>query len=196
MVNIIFGVFIIIGIIYSFIVGNTDIINSEILNIGNNTLNIILKLFPMMCLWLGIMNIAKKSGLLDIIALRLSKVLKYIFPEIPVGHEALSFISLNIVMNMVGLGNASTPFGLKAMKCLKELNNDSDEASRSMRTFLIINTTGVTIVPTTIISIRIANGSTNPSSILLACIISTFLATIIGLLLDRLFYIRKCLKCK
>ena len=91
-------------------------------------------------------------------------------------------------MNMLGLGNAATPFGLKAMQRLKELNNNSDEASRSMITFLAINTSSVTIIPTTVISLRVLNGSINPSEIVEASIIATTLSTIFALLIDRLFY--------
>lgn len=189
MVNKIFSYFIIIGIVYSFIKGNTDVINNEILNVGSNSLNIILKLFPIMCLWLGIVNIAKSSGLIDIISKKMSKILKYIFPEIPENHESMGLISLNIVMNMLGLGNAATPIGLKAIKSLKELNNNKDEVTRSMRTFVVINTSGLTLIPTTIISLRMANNSTNPTSILLACVICTFTSTIVGIIIDRIYYL-------
>ena len=91
-------------------------------------------------------------------------------------------------MNMLGLGNAATPFGLKAMSELKRLNNNSDVASRSMITFLVINTASVTIVPTTVISLRLANGSINPTEIVPVTIITTFLSTFLAILLDRLFY--------
>ena len=115
-----------------------------------------------------------------------SSILKYIFPEIPKGHVSLSYISSNIIANMFGLGNAATPFGLKAMKSLQELNKKKDTATRSMITFLVINTSGVTIIPTTIISLRMMYGSTNPTSIVFACILSTFLSTTFGLIIDRL----------
>ena len=91
-------------------------------------------------------------------------------------------------MNMMGLGNAATPFGLKAMEELGRLNNNSKVASRSMITFLVINTASVTILPSTVISLRMVYKSVNPSSIILPCIIATFLSTLIALLLDRLFY--------
>ena len=91
-------------------------------------------------------------------------------------------------MNMLGLGNAATPFGLKAMKELKRLNNNSDIASRSMITFLVINTASVTIIPTTVISLRVLNGSTNPNEIIVSSIITTFLSVIFALIIDRLLY--------
>ena len=135
------------------------------------------------------MKIADSSGLLNIISNKLSKVIRIIFPEIPKGDPAIAYISSNIVMNMLGLGNAATPFGIKAMTRLKELNNKSDVASRSMITFLVINTSSVTIIPATVISLRIASGSNNPTEIMTACIITTFLSSFIGLLIDRLFYL-------
>ena len=111
----------------------------------------IIKIFPVMALWLGLMNIAKNSGLLDKLSKKISPILKFLFPEIPKNHESLNYISSNIIANMFGLGNAATPFGLKAMKSLQKLNKNKDIASRSMITFLVINTSGVTIIPTTII---------------------------------------------
>lgn len=188
MVNYIWGVFIVVGIIYSFIVGNTDVVNNGIIASAADSLEMIFKILPIMCLWLGLMNIAKKSGLLDIIAQKMTPFISKIFPEIPKNHEALALISSNMAMNMLGLGNAATPFGLKAMKSLQKLNKNSDEASRSMITFLVINTASITIIPTTVISFRLLNGASDPTDIVMASIITSFLATFISLMLDRLFY--------
>ena len=99
----------------------------------------------------------------------------------------MSYISSNIIANMFGLGNAATPFGLKAMQSLQQLNKKKDTASRSMITFLVLNTSGVTIIPTTIISLRMMYGSSNPTGIVLPCIIITFLSTLSGLIIDRIF---------
>lgn len=187
MINYIWGVFILLGVIISIIKGDNNLTNNLITS-GTKGIDMILSLVPLMCLWLGIMKIADSSGLLTIISSKLSKFIRVIFPEIPKGDPAIAYISSNIVMNMLGLGNAATPFGIKAMTRLKELNNNSDVASRSMITFLVINTSSVTIIPTTVISLRIASGSSNPTEIMTACIITTFLSTMIGLLIDRLFY--------
>ena len=161
MINYLFSSFFIIGIIYSLLTNNLSISN-EMLNASSKAIELIFTMLPVMCLWLGIVNIAKKSGLLDKLANFLTPLLKIIFPEIPKEHKAFSYISINIIMNMLGVGNAATPFGLKSMKSLQELNNNKDEASRSMITFIILNTAAVTIIPTTIISLRIANNSINP----------------------------------
>ena len=187
MINYIWGLFLLIGIVYIFFTNNTLNINQELLTSGSSAIDMIIKLIPLMCLWLGVMNIAIHSGLLDKMAKKISKVVNIIFPEIQ-DNEAISLISSNIIMNMLGLGNAATPFGLKAMKRMQELNNKKDTATRSMITFLVINTASVTIIPTTVISLRILNSSSNPTEILSASLISSFSSCFIGLLLDRLFY--------
>ena len=187
MINYLWGIFIIIGVIFGLLKGNNNVANS-LLTSGSKGIEMILSLVPLMCLWLGTMKIAATSGLLEIISKKLSKVVRIIFPEIPEGDPSIGYISSNIVMNMLGLGNAATPFGLKAMSELKRLNNNSDVASSSMITFLVLNTASVTIIPTTVISLRILNGSTSPTEIVLVTIITTFLSTFLALLLDRLFY--------
>ena len=187
MINYIWSLFIIIGIIYSVFKGDTNLSNT-LLTSGTSSIDMIFSMGTIICLWLGVMNIAKKSGLLEILSNKLSPVVRFLFPEIPKSDIAISYISLNIIMNMLGLGNAATPFGLKAMKELKRLNNNSDIASRSMITFLVINTASVTIIPTTVISLRVLNGSTNPNEIIESSIITTFLSVIFALIIDRLLY--------
>ena len=136
MINYIWFIFLLLGVIFG-IINKIDLTTSMISS-GTKAINMILSIVPLMCLWLGTMKIAESSGLLDIISKKLSKVVRVIFPEIPDGDPSISYISSNIVMNMLGLGNAATPFGLKAMKELQRLNNTTT-ASRSMITFLVIN---------------------------------------------------------
>lgn len=191
MINKIWGIFIIVGSIFCIITNKIDILNTEILESTKTAFDMIIKIFPVMALWLGIMKIASESGLLKKFSKMISPILRKLFPEIPESHESLSLIASNIIANMFGLGNAATPFGLKAMKSLQELNKKKDTASRSMITFLVLNTGGVTIIPTTIISLRMMHGSTNPTEIVSACILATFLSTISGLILDRILARRK-----
>lgn len=187
MINYIWAIFIIVGIVYSIITNNFSVINSEILESSKTTLDLILKLFPMVALWTGIMNIAKESGLLKKFSNLISPLLSKLFPEIPKNHESLGYIASNVVVNMFGLGNAATPFGLKAMKSLQELNKDKTKASRSMITFLVLNTSGLTLIPTTVISLRMAYKSLNPTEIVITSIIATVCSTIAGLIADRIF---------
>jgi len=186
-INYLWGIFLIVGIVYSIITGNKEVTNT-LFTSGGKAIDMIVNLVPLMCLWLGTMKIAETSGLLNIISNKLSKFIRVIFPEIPKKDPAIGYISSNIVMNMLGLGNAATPFGLKAMSELKRLNNNSSVASRSMITFLVINTSSVTIVPTTVISLRLMYGSVNANEIMGVTIITTFLSTIFALIIDRLFY--------
>lgn len=186
MVNIIWPILIVLGIIYGIFAGQMEVINTEILNSTKSSLDMLLKLFPVMALWMGIMNIAKKSGLLEKFSKLISPFLGKLFPEIPKNHESLSLIASNMVANMFGLGNAATPLGLEAMKSLQTLNEEKNVASRSMITFLVLNTSGLTIVPTTVISLRMSSGSLNPTEIIFPCILATFISTFCGLILDRL----------
>lgn len=188
MINYIWGVFIILGITYSIINKNPNLTNN-LLTSGKNSIDMILTILPLMCLWLGITKIAEASSLLTLVSKKLSKVVRIIFPEIPKDHPAIGYISSNIVMNMLGLGNAATPFGIKAMEKLKELNKNKDVASRSMITFLVINTSSVTIIPTTVISLRLLHGSIDASEIIPVTILTTFISTFIALILDRIFYL-------
>lgn len=189
MMNKIWGVFIIIGVVYSFFTGNISVVNSEILSCGEAVLNMIMKLFPIMALWLGIMKIASVSGLLKKMSIILYPITRFIFPDIPKDSDVISLITSSFVFNMFGLGNASTPIGLKTMKSLKNLSGN-DVASSSMITFLILNTTGFTIIPTTIISLRMMHRSSNPSGVIIPCLLASLSSTVFGLIIDR-FYRKK-----
>ena len=176
---------VIVGIIVSVINGNLEGLNEVLLGSAKEALDMILKLFPVMALWLGITKIASVSGLLNKMSRLISPVLGKLFPEIPKGHVSLSLITSNVIANFFGLGNAATPFGLKAMQKLQEINPKKDTASRSMITFLVLNTSGLTLIPTTIISLRMMYGSKNPTEIVLGCIIATTCSTVAGMLMDR-----------
>lgn len=185
--NIIWILFIVIGITYSLINGNVYNVNNEIISSARKSLDIFLSIFPNIVLWSGIMKVATNSGLISKISNLIYPLINKIFPDIPKGHESLSYISSNVTANILGLGSASTPFGLKAMESLQELNDDKNTLSRSMRTFIILNVGGLCIVPTTIISLRSEYSSTNPTKVLLPIILTTFISTLIALLLDKLF---------
>lgn len=187
MINIIWGAFIIIGIIYSIITNNTELISNEIIKSSETSLNMITKIFPVIALWLGIMKIAEKSKLLEKISKILSPIMCKIFKEIPKNDKTISLITSNFVANLFGLGNAATPIGLKVMKSMQELNKKKDTATHSMITFLVLNTTGLTIIPTTIISLNIMYKKNNPNELILPCFIASLTSTIGGLIIDRIF---------
>ena len=189
MVGYIWAFLILIGVIYSFFTGNISIINDSILTNANKALELILNLMPIIVLWTGILKIAEVSGLLDKFAAFLRPILCKLFPDVPKDNKALGYISSNIAANMLGLGSAATPAGLKAMKELQEINQTKDTASTPMITFLVLNTAGVTIIPTTILALRGAYHSLNPGEIILPAIIATACSSIAGLTLD--YFIRK-----
>ena len=188
-VNIIWGVLLIIGITYGFFSGNINAINNEIIVSGKKGLDMILEMLPILVIWMGLMKIAEDSGLLKKIANLFYPVLKKIFPSIPKGNKALGFIASNIAVNMMGLGSAATPFGLKAMEELQKINPHKNTASEAMITFLVLNTSGVTLIPTTVISLRMLNHSANPTQIIIPAIMATVCASIGGLTLD--YFIRR-----
>jgi spore maturation protein A len=187
MINIIWALFILIGIGYGLATGNVDKINTEILSSAKTSFDMILNMLPIIALWVGIMSIAKDSGLLDKLASFFEPILSFLFPDIPKGHESLGLISSNIIVNLFGLGNAATPFGLKAMESLQTLNNKKDTATRSMITFLVLNTSGLSIIPTTVISLRMMHNSNSPMEIIGVVIIATLASTIFGLIIDRIW---------
>lgn len=188
MINKIWFSFIFVGITYGFISDNISAVNEEIITSAKKSLDIFISIFPVIVLWLGIMTIASDSGLLNKISNILYPILGKIFKDIPKNHESLGYISSNIAANILGLGSAATPFGLKAMKSLQELNDNKDTASHSMITFLLLNTSGLTLVPTTVISIRMLYKSINPTSIITSTILATLISTISAIILDKIFY--------
>lgn len=188
MMNYIFGVFIVVGIVYSFITGNIAYINECLISSGGDAIEMIIKMIPLLCLWLGVMKIASSSGLLGVIARKISRIIHPLFPELDSDSEAISYIATNIAMNMLGTGSGATPAGLKAIEEMQKDNLKKDTATRSMITFLVINTASVTIIPTSVISLRTLNGSANPTEIILASVIVTFLSCVFGIIMDRLFY--------
>ena len=187
MINIIWFFLISIGIVFAFFSNNQEIGNI-IIDSSFNAYELILSIGPLIVLWSGIMNIASGSGLLRKFSNLLRPILKKLLPSVK-SEKALEYISSNIVANMLGLGSVATPAGLKAMKHLENENKNKGVASEGMITFLVLNTSGVTIIPMTVIALRKAYGSINPTSIIIPSIIATMVSTISGLALD--YFIRR-----
>lgn len=189
MVNKIWFFLIFLGIGYSFISGNSNM-GDVILNSANDAYKMIITLLPLIVLWSGLMNIASNSGLLKKFSNLLKPLLRRIMPSLK-SDKAFEYISSNIAANVLGLGSVATPAGLKAMKEMDKENKGSNEASEAMITFLVLNTGGVTLIPMSVLALRIAFGSSNPSSIILPSIIATFVSSISGLTLDYIIRRRK-----
>ena len=186
MVSKLWGYFIIIGCIFSFLNGKVAIVNEEIIKSANTSFELICQIFPILTLWLGITKIAEVSGLLNKLSSKLSFILKPLFKDLPKNHISLSYMASNIIANFFGLGSAATPFGLKAMESLQEVNDNKEEASKSMIMFTTINTSGLTVVPATVIALRVMYKSKAPTCIVFASIIATCVATISGILINKL----------
>lgn len=194
MVNIIWMAMLIIGIIFAAINGNMQDVNEAVFKGAQDAVTICIGLISILVFWLGLMRIAQVSGLLEGLAKLLKPIATRLFPEVPSNHPAMGYILSNMTANFFGLGNAATPMGIKAMEQLKVLNGNKDTASRSMITLLAINTASITLIPTTVISIRMNYGSVNPTEIVGTTIIATTCSTIAAILIDRFFYYRRLKK--
>ncbi len=191
MINVIWLFLIVSGISYGLVSGNGALINEEIVASVNSGIELIFNMLPVLILWMGVMRLAQESGLLDKFAKAICPVLHKLFPTLDKNSKALGYIASNIAANMMGLGSAATPFGLKAMQELEKENPKKGEATEAMITFLILNTAGVTIIPTTVIALRMAHGSMNATGIILPSLLATSVASIAGLTLDYIIRRRR-----
>ncbi|MFD2640309.1 nucleoside recognition domain-containing protein [Piscibacillus salipiscarius] len=191
MVNIIWVALAVVGIIYAIFNGTIEEVNKVIFESANESVYLIISLVSILVFWLGLMKIAEEAGLLVKLANLFKPLFTRLFPDIPHDHPAMGYILSNFSANVFGLGNAATPLGIKAMKEMKKLNDDQEDASRSMITFLALNTSSVTIIPTTIIAIRMQYDSSAPTEIVTSTILATLISTTGAILVDRYFYYRR-----
>ena len=187
MINYIWFLLITISIIISFFNGNIYEVNNMILQSAIDSIELSIKLLGPMILWLGMMNIIKKAGITDLLGKLLKPIIKLLFPEISSDSSAAGAILLNLSSNILGLGNAATPLGINAMKELQKVNNEKKTASPAMCTLLALNTSSLTIIPTTIISLRIASGSSMATVIVVTTIFATSVSTITAIIFDKFF---------
>ena len=187
MINYIWLFFIVSSVIISLLNNKIyDVFNSLLLSC-EQAVTISMGLIGIMSFWLGLMKIAEVSGMLQLIAKIFSPVIRFLFPNVPKNHPVQADIAMNISANALGLGNAATPFGIKAMEGLQELNkNKKDTASDDMCTFLTINTAGIQLIPVSVIAILASLKASNPSEIIVPTIITTFSALIIGVIFVKL----------
>ncbi|WP_335869773.1 nucleoside recognition domain-containing protein [Bacillus sp. 2205SS5-2] len=191
MVNIIWVGMTLIGIVFAIVNGRLEEVNKAIFQSANEAVTLSIGLISILVFWLGIMRIAQDAGLLIVLSRFFRPLVVKLFPDVPADHPAMGYILSNMMANLFGLGNAATPLGIKAMEQLKKLNQDQDYASRSMITFLAINTSSLTLIPTTVIAIRLKYESASPTEIVGPTIIATAISTISAILIDRYFYYRR-----
>lgn len=190
MVNLIWVMMILIGIVYALFNGTLEQVNQGIFESADQAIGLVIQLMSVLIFWLGIMKIAEKAHILKALSSFFRPLIARLFPELPKDHPVIGYILSNITANLFGLGNAATPMGIKAMEEMQALNQLKDRASRSMITFLALNTSGLTLIPTTVIAIRMKYESIAPTEIVGTTIIATVISTISALLLDRFFYYR------
>ncbi|WP_246105560.1 nucleoside recognition domain-containing protein [Sporomusa termitida] len=174
------------GILYAGLNGRIEVVTLSAISAAKSAVELTINLIGVMCLWLGIMKIAELSGLIRGISYILTPIIGFLFPSVPRNHPAMGAIIMTISANMLGLGNAVTPLGIKAMQELQTLNPKKDTATPAMCTLLALCTTGFTLVPATIIALRSAAGSVNPTEIVGSTLVVSLLATIFVLVIDRL----------
>lgn len=194
MVNIIWVLMTVIGIVFAMFNGTMGEVNEAIFSGAKEAVTLCIGLISILVFWLGMMKIAEDAGLLEILAKLFRPIVKRLFPEIPNNDPAMGYILSNMMANMFGLGNAATPLGIKAMEEMKRLNGGKNEASRSMITFLAINTSSITLIPTTVIAIRMNYNSASPTDIVGTTLLATLCSTIGAVLIDRYFYYRRSRK--
>lgn len=181
------------GIVYGALTGNLSEINNIIIREATEGASFALGLLGIMSFWIGMMNIAEQSGLIELISKAFSPIMRFLFPDIPRGHKAERWILMNFIANMLGLGNGATAFGLKAMKELDKLNHNKKQASNAMAMFLIINMSALQLVSMTIIKMRYDYGAKNPNELVGITILATFLSTVVAIIIGKLMEEgRKC----
>jgi spore maturation protein A len=158
--------------------GTADAVSKATVDSAKTAVEIAIGLVGVMTLWLGIMRVAEAAGLVTMLGRALRPLRRLLFPEVPAEHPAFGAIVLSIAANMLGLNNAATPLGIKAMEELQKLNEDKETASNSMVTFMALNTSGVQLIPATMIGVLAAAGSIAPTSIIAPTLVATFCGTV------------------
>ena len=185
MLNILWPIFLIISFIYAIITGKADEVNNSIFDSAKDAVELCITFLGTICLWNGIMKIVQTTSLMENLTKLLNPLIKFLFPEIK-NKETYQDVSMNIIANILGLGNAATPLGLKAMKKMQEENNKKDTLSNSMAMFIVLNTASLQLVPTTIIAIRGSMGAKNPSYIIIPVWIATICAATVGVTVTKI----------
>lgn len=185
MVNYIWLFMMVSGIVAAVVQGKVEVVTRAALQGASEAVAVCIGLISIMVFWMGIMRIAQDSNLLQKFANMLRPFVQWLFPGIPANHPAMGYILSNMSANLFGLGNAATPMGIKAMEEMQKLNPDPKTATPAMCTLLALNTSGLTLIPTTIIGLRMKYGSLDPTEIIGTTLFATCCSTLAAILLDR-----------
>lgn len=184
--NIIWPIIIIISYIYAIFAGTINEVNTSIFDVSKNVLNLSLTLVGNMCLWCGIIKIIESTQIINKLTKMLKPILNFLYPDEINNKEVMDEISINMVSNVIGIGNAATSSGLNAIEKLKENNKNKNELTNSMIMLIVLNTTSIQIIPTTVLAIRASLNSVDPSKIIIPIWISTCVGTTVAILLTKL----------
>ncbi|MBJ6363479.1 nucleoside recognition domain-containing protein [Paenibacillus sp. GCM10012307] len=187
MVNWIWLLLIVISIVFAAATGKVEAVTEAAFDGAKTGVTVSFGLISILVFWLGMMRIGEDAGLLAKLARLLGPLVRFLFPDVPRNHPAMGYIMTNMSANILGLGNAATPMGIKAMQELQKLNPDKDTATPAMCTLLALNTSSITLIPTTLIAIRMNFGSAHPAEIVGTTLIATAIATVAAILADRWF---------
>lgn len=186
MLNILWPIFIILSFMYALIFGKISDVNSGIFESLSDAVELSITFLGTICLWSGIMEIAKRTTLINKMTKFLRPIINFLFPDLKKNETAKQEISMNMIANILGLGNAATPLGLKAMKTMQKENNKKDTLSNSMMMFIVLNTASLQLIPTNVIAIRTSLNSENPTSIIIPVWIATIVAAIVGIFFTKI----------
>jgi len=186
MLNYVWVGMLITGFVVGMLNGRVEDVTRAAINSAGKAVELGIGLMGIMCLWTGLMNIAEKSGMMQYISKALKPMLKFLFPEIPEKHPALGAIVMNLAANFLGLGNAATPLGIKAMNELQKLNRHKETATDAMCMFLVLNTAAIQLIPATVIAIRTKFNSQNPEEIIGTVWIASVCATVTGIIAAKI----------
>ncbi|MGG1515189.1 nucleoside recognition domain-containing protein [Paenibacillus oryzisoli] len=185
MVNWIWLFFIVVGFGFAAINGDVEAVTQAAFDGAKSGVTVCFGLISVLVFWMGMMRIAEDAGILSKMARLLQPVVRFLFPSVPKDHPAIGYIMSNMSANILGLGNAATPMGIKAMQELQKLNSDKDTASTAMCTLLALNTSSITLIPTTLIAIRMNFNSMNPAEIVGTTLMATIISTAVAIFVDR-----------
>ena len=186
MLNFIWPIFIIVSFTYAIFAGNLEELNASIFESTESVIQLCITLLGTISLWNGIMQIANESSILEKLTRVMSPIVKLLFPEMKDNKQIQKEISMNMIANILGLGNAATPLGMKAMQSMQKENDKKDTLSNSMAMFIVINTASIQLIPTTVIAIRTSLGSENPTSIVFPVWIATMSAAIVAIVATKI----------
>jgi len=177
----------IIGIAYSFITGRVDLVNQAILQGATSAVTLVFSLAGVLIFWTGILQVANKAKMLDLLATLLLPVTKLLYPKLSRDHAATKYLTTNMISNLLGLSSVATGAGIKAIQALQETNPDKSKPSFEMYTLLVVNTAGLALIPTTVITLRSTFNAINPTDVYLPIILTASISTVFGLLVHHIW---------